>query len=72
MLIYKIDVLKELKEAGYNTTRIRREKIISEASLQHIRDNEMIAMKTLDTLCRILDMQPGNIIKFVEDPPEAE
>lgn len=72
MLIYKIDVLKELKEAGYNTTRIRREKIISEASLQHIRDNEMIAMKTLDTLCRILDMQPGNIIKFVEDPPETE
>lgn len=72
MLIYKINVLKELKEAGYNTTRIRREKIISEASLQHIRDNEMIAMKTLDTLCRILDMQPGNIIKFVEDPPEAE
>lgn len=72
MLIYKIDVLKELKEAGYNTTRIRREKIISEASLQHIRNNEMIAMKTLDTLCRILDMQPGNIIKFVEDPPETE
>lgn len=72
MLIYEIDVLKELKEAGYNTTRIRREKIISEASLQHIRDNEMIAMKTLDTLCRILDMQPGNIIKFVEDPPETE
>ena len=67
MLVYKFDVLESLKEAGYNTTRMRREKIIGENALQKIRTGEMIGTGTLDTLCRLLDMQPGNIIKYIED-----
>lgn len=67
MLVYKIDVLEELKEAGYNTTRIRREKLISEASLTRIRRGEMVAIETIERICRLLDMQPGNIIKYVPD-----
>lgn len=67
MLVYKIDVLEELKEAGYNTTRIRREKLISEASLTRIRRGEMVAIETLERICKLLDMQPGNIIKYVPD-----
>lgn len=70
MLVYKFDVLESLKEAGYNTTRMRREKIIGENALQKIRTGEMIGTGTLDTLCRLLDMQPGNIIKYVEDTEE--
>ena len=66
MLVYKFDVLESLKEAGYNTSRMRREKIIGENALQKIRTGEMIGTGTLDTLCRLLDMQPGNIIKYVE------
>ena len=31
---YKVDVIAALKEAGYNTTRIRKEKIMGEAMLQ--------------------------------------
>lgn len=67
MIKYKIDVIQELRDAGYNTTRIRREKIISEASLQMIREGRVVAMQTLDHLCKALDMQPGNIIKYVPD-----
>ena len=67
MLVYKIDVLEELKEAGYNTTRIRREKLISEASLTRIRRGETVAIETLERICKLLDMQPGNIIKYVPD-----
>ena len=66
MLIYKFDIIEALKDAGYNTTRIRKEKIISEAVLQMIRKEEMIGTKTLDKICEILDMQPGNIIKYVD------
>ena len=36
---YKIDVIAALKEAGYNTTRIRKEKIMGEAMLQKIRSH---------------------------------
>lgn len=71
MLVYKFDVLESLKEAGYNTTRMRREKIIGENALQKIRTGEMIGTGTLDTLCRLLDMQPGNIIKYVEGSKEG-
>lgn len=68
MIKYKIDVIKELKEAGYNTTRIRREGIMGESSVQHLRDGEYISFANLNTICKILDLQPGNIIKYVEDP----
>lgn len=67
MLTYKIDVLDTLKESGYNTTRILRESLISQSAVQKIRRNEMVGMKTLEKLCKLLDMQPGNIIKYVEE-----
>lgn len=67
MIVYKIDVIETLKENGYNTTRILRENIIPQSSMQKLRKGEPISMKTLDTICRLLDMQPGNIIKYIED-----
>ena len=67
MLKYKIDVLDTLKESGYNSTRILKENLISQSAMQKIRKNEMVGIKTLEKLCELLDMQPGNIIKYVEN-----
>ena len=67
MLKYKIDVLETLKEAGYTTTKLRREKLLGENAIQYIREGKPVGAKALDALCRLLDMQPGNIIKYVED-----
>lgn len=67
MLAYKIDVMNTLKESGYNTTRILRENLISQSAMQKIRRNEMVGIKTIEKLCELLDMQPGNIIKYVEE-----
>jgi DNA-binding Xre family transcriptional regulator len=67
MLTYKIDVLETLKESGYNTTRLRKEQIIGESSIQLLRKGEMVGIKTLEKICDILDMQPGNIIKYIEN-----
>lgn len=66
MLVYKIDVLYTLKESGYNSTRILKENLISQSAVQKIRKNEMVGIKTIEKLCELLDMQPGNIIKYVE------
>lgn len=66
MLVYKINVLESLKESGYNSTRILKEGLISQSAVQRLRKNEMIGIKTLEKLCELLDMQPGNIIKYVE------
>lgn len=67
MLTYKIDVIETLKESGYNTTRILKENLIGQSAMQKLRRGEMVGIKTLDQLCKLLDMQPGNIIKFVDD-----
>lgn len=67
MLVYKINVIESLSEAGYNSTKILKDGIISQSSMQKFRKGEMVGTKTIDQLCRLLDMQPGNIIKYVED-----
>ena len=67
MLLYKINVLESLKEAGYNSTRILKENILSQSAMQKLRKVEMVGIKTLEKLCELLDMQPGNIIKYVAE-----
>lgn len=66
MLTYKIDVLEMLKESGYNTTRLRKEKLLGENAIQSLRRGEMVGIIALEKICSLLDMQPGNIIKYVE------
>ena len=67
LLAYKIDVLETLKESGYNTTRLRKERLLGENAIQSLRRGEMVGIIALEKICRLLDMQPGNIIKYVED-----
>ena len=64
---YKVDVLSMLKEAVYNTNRIRKEKIMGEAMLQKLRSGQMVSWATLETLCALLDCQPGDLIEYVKD-----
>ena len=64
---YKVDVIAALKEAGYNTTRIRKEKIMGEAMLQKIRNNQMVSWATLETICSLLDCQPGDLLEYVKE-----
>ena len=65
MFVYKFDVLEALKEAGYNTTRLRKEKLLGENAIQSLRKGEMVGIIALEKICKLLDMQPGNIIKYV-------
>lgn len=64
---YKFDVLETLKESGYNTTRLRKEKLLGENAIQSLRRGEMVGIIALEKICALLDMQPGNIIKYVND-----
>lgn len=68
MIIYK-DVIQKLKEAGYNTSRLRIEGLISESTIQSIRDDGVVTTKTIDKICELLNCQPGDIIAYV---PEEE
>lgn len=67
MIAYSIDILAALKEKGYSTYRIRKEKLFGEAQLQKLRSNELVSKETLNTLCRLLSCQPGELLKYIPD-----
>lgn len=69
---YKINILQSLKDAGYNTNVIRKEKIMGQATLQQLRKGELVSWATIETICRLLDCQPGDIIEYVEDEKDAK
>lgn len=66
-LIYKIDILGMLKQEGYNTNRIRKEKLFSESTLQKFRKGIMVSSDNINMLCKLLHLQPGDIIGYVDD-----
>lgn len=63
---YKIDVLAALKESGYNSVRLRNEKIIGQRQIQQIRDGELVSWLVLGRICSLLGCQPGDIVEYVD------
>lgn len=72
MIRYKINLLSALKNAGYNTNKIRKEKIFTEAQLQQMRDNNLLTQKALNKVCTLLNCQPGDILEYVPDETETD
>ena len=70
MYKYKIDVLKALSERGFTSTRMRKEKILSEATMQNLRQGKGITTDTINTICIILRCQPSDILEII--PTDAE
>jgi putative transcriptional regulator len=66
-IVYKMDVLKALKEAGYNTSRLRKEKIMGEATIQKIRENQLASWATIDTICTLLNCNVGDIVEHIKE-----
>ena len=65
-LQYKMDVIKELKNKGFTTYRLRTEKIMGEAMIQKLRQHQMVSWATIETICALLQCQVGDIIEYVE------
>lgn len=64
---YKTNVLELLKNAGYTTYKLRKEKILGESTLQKMRTNTLLSWAELNTVCSLLDCQPGELIEFIQD-----
>lgn len=64
---YKIDVIAALKDAGYNTNKIRKEKLLSESVLQYLRSGKKVSLDAIEKICKLLHCQPGDILEYIED-----
>ncbi len=65
-------LLKMMEEKGLSTYKIRKDKIISESTLQNIRNNGRITTDAIASLCCALNCQPGDILEYVPDEPETD
>lgn len=61
-ITYKVDIMAALREAGYSSTRLRHEKLMGESYMQQLRRGELVSWKALDTICTLLDCQPGDLL----------
>ena len=66
-LQYKFDVVAALKGKGYTTYKIRQEKLLSESTIQKLRDGKGVAWENIETICRLLQCQPGDLLQYTED-----
>lgn len=64
---YKMDILVELKNKGYSSYRLRKEKIFGEATIQKMRKGELVSWENMTTLCELLQCQPGDIVEYCEN-----
>lgn len=72
MIKYKIDIIQALKNKGYSTYKIRKEKIFNESQLQQMRENKILTQDALNKVCTLLDCQPGDILEYIPDESEMD
>lgn len=66
-LQYKINVLDALKAKGYTTYTLRKQKLLSESTIQKLRAGDGVAWDNLETLCRLLDCDIGDLLEYQKE-----
>ena len=68
MLRYKENLQQKIKEAGYTSYRLRKEKLLSESTVQKLRTGDTtITLESLNVVCNILRCQPGDILEWLPE-----
>ena len=70
MIKYKIDVFEKLKDCGYNQTRLQKENLLPKQTMTNIKAGKSITLETLNKICIMSKLQPGDIIEVVPTDEE--
>lgn len=63
-------LFKLLEEKGYNSYRIRKENLIGQATLTHLRRGTGgIDYRTIEKICEAFDCQPNDIMEYIKNAP---
>lgn len=63
-------ILEMLKNRGYNSNKIAKEKLLSAVTMQRLREDKMISIESLGKVCDILEVQPHILVKNVTEIKE--
>ena len=66
-LQYKINVLDALKEKGYTSYVLRKEKLLGESTIQKLRGSLPVSWENLEALCKLLDCDIGDLLEYVRE-----
>lgn len=73
MLKYKINVADALERKGFNTYKAKTTRILSQDTLKKIKNEDTnISLESINRICLLLDLQPKDIIEYVETEEEKE
>ena len=74
MLQWRVNVLEELRNAGWYPRKIRMERLFGESTVQKMRREQLLSWAEFDRLCKVLGKQPGDLLEWVpdEEAPEEE
>lgn len=67
MIQYKINVMQALKDKGYSSYRLAKDKVFGQATITKLRHNGQLNFNDLNKLCTLLQCQPGDIIEYIPD-----
>ena len=68
MIKLTVDLLACLKDAGYSSYRLRRDKLLGESVLTKLRSGGLPSWNEMNVICRLLNRQPD----FLEYIPDRE
>lgn len=73
MFVYKMNVLEELKKAGWTGYTLQRTRgedgkiVLGSSQVVFLRQGKVLGINALETLCKLLNKQPGDIIEYIPD-----
>lgn len=66
-IVYKVDVLSELKNKGISSYRMRKDNIMGERTMKQLRNRQLVSWANMTKICEMLDCQPGDLLAYVPD-----
>lgn len=71
-LQYKIDILEALKQKGYTTYALRKDNLLSQSTIQKLRERKGLAWDNIENLCRLLECDIGDLFEFIPEEEKKE
>ncbi len=71
-IAYKLDIMQALKNKGFTSYKLRNDKLLSESTMQKLRQNDnKLTFNNLNTICKLLNCQPGDILEYIPDDADT-
>lgn len=69
-MYYKVNICQKLREAGYTSYSLQKAGILSTTMWTRLAHCKSISWRTLDKICALLEMQPGELIGYEHENKE--